>query len=242
MKKLILPVLLLFFLASCSDDIQDNSPSLQGNSDYGFFHSLDPVVESNEDGTFSIVGKKGSRVLKLTVSSLSLGAEYELGGDSPNVATFTTADSLVYSTDSLGEGVIKIKEVVGDYVTGTFNFNARVNGVTGDTLNFNEGHFFSVPMAGANGGDDENPEDLSPDCFEAMLGYNEAFSAFVDAGYNEEASEVMQEKCSALSDAIEHVIDECGDDEGVFQSQLDQLDCSAEYWDEWDWDDDDFDW
>lgn len=237
MKRYFLSLLIMMFLMSCSDDIKTNTPSMQVNVGTGFFHDLDAKAFTNEDGTITIAGEDGSRKLNLTFTSLSSG-EYELGGNSPNTAVYTSSSGVVYSTDSLGDGVVKINSADSGGIYGSFNFNARVNGHTGDTLNFSQGALFGIPMAdGSLDGDVDLPGDASPECIAATMNYFSAFEAFVEAGMDEEPSEVMQEKCAALKEAIEQMMDHCGELEDALQEQYDMLDCSAENWDDWDWDD-----
>lgn len=237
MKKYLIPVLLLLFLVSCSDDIETNTPSMQGQTSFGFFHDLDAKIYTNDDGSMTIAGETGSKKLHLTLESISADTEYELGGNSLNIAEYTSSSGVFYSTDSLGDGTIKIISADEDGVFGSFGFNARVDGHSGDTLNVSQGALFGIPMAegSLNGDEDDSlfPDDPSEECYLAMMAYLDAFEAFNDAGYNDEPSEVMQETCAALKIAIENAIETCGDMEGVLQDQYDMLDCSAEEWDDW---------
>lgn len=236
MKKYLIPVLLLLFLVSCSDDIETNTPSMQGQTSFGFFHDMNAKVYTNEDGSMTIAGEDGSKKLHLTLQSISTDTVYELGGSSPHVAEYTNISGVLYSTDSLGDGTINITSADEDGVFGSFGFNARVDGHTGDTLNISQGALFGIPMAeGSLDGDDDTsfPDDPSEECAAAMVAYLDAFEAYNEAGYDEESSEIMQQRCAELKVAIEDVIDVCGDEEGVFQGQHDLLDCSAEEWDDW---------
>ncbi|HLS29585.1 MAG TPA: DUF6252 family protein [Flavobacteriaceae bacterium] len=238
MKKYFIPVLLLLLLVSCSDDIETNTPSMQGQTSFGFFHDLDAKVYTNEDGSMTIAGEDGSKKLNLTLQSISAGQEYELGGSSLNVAEYTSNSGVFYSTDSLGEGTIKISSVDQDGVFGSFGFNARVNGHTGDTLNVSQGALFGIPMAEGSLNPDDDidvpmPDNASEECMAAMFEYYEAFQAFNNAGFNDEPSDVMQQKCTELKTAIQNAIDVCEEAEDILQGQYDMLDCSADNWDDW---------
>ncbi len=231
MKKYILPLLMILFLTSCSDDIETNSPGLQAETDLGFFHTLEPVVYTNEDGTFSIVGEQGSKKIELTLTSITEGEEYELGGESPNVATYLTEDEVLYSTDSLGDGSVKIKTVENGEIYGSFGFNARVNGHTGDTLNFSQGAFFGVPMAdgSANNDDEDDLENLAPDCLEAYNDAMEAFEAYYEAIDSEDENwEEIAEACNNYKDAVYNLLEVCGEDDLIddeLVEGIEDLDC-----------------
>lgn len=249
MKKYFLPLLLILFLASCSDDIKTNSPGIQAQTDFGYFHTLKTEAYTNDDGTITIHAKEGSKVLNLTVESVSSNSEHELGGQSLNVADYTSNDGVFYSTDSLGEGMIRIKSADSDGIYGSFHFNARINGHTGDTLNFSQGAFFAVPMV--DGSLEGQPDldldgEYSEDCTAAMIVYSSKLSDFITAQMDEESSEVLQEKCAAFKQALGSMLEICGDEMDeetydAFNFMYEEVDCSAEYWDqwdgeEWDWD------
>lgn len=247
MKKYFLPLLLVFFALSCSDDIETNTPGIQAQTDFGYFHTFDTQVYTNDDGTFTIQALDGSKTLNLTLTSLTAGSTYELGGQSPNVATYIGKNGVLYSTDSLGDGTIRIKTTDENGVYGSFSFNARVNGVTGDTLNFSQGAFFGVPMSDGDLGDidvPDLPDGISAECGAAFMDYQVTFSAFVQAVMDDESSEVLQEKCAAAKQAIEVVMSVCDLDEidpdGVMQMHYDFFgDCTGNFddiWDDLDWD------
>lgn len=234
MKNYILPLLMILFLVSCSDDIETNTPGLQAETDLGFFHTLNPEAYTNEDGTITIVGEQGAKQLKLTLTSITEGEEYELGGESQNVATYLTDEEVLYSTDSLGDGIVKIKTTENGEIYGSFGFNARVNGHTGDTLNFSQGAFFGVPMVdGSLDDEDENedlPEDIDEDCLEAYNEAMEAFEAYYAAIDSEDDDnwEEIAEACNHYKDAVYNLIEVCGDDEMLddeIVEEVENLDC-----------------
>lgn len=244
MKKYFLPLLLVLFAVSCSDDIKTNSPGIQAQTDFGYFHTFDTQVYDNDDGTYTIQALDGSKTLNLTITGLSSGVDYELGGESMNVATYQGKDGVLYSTDSLGDGVVKIKSNEEAGVFGTFSFNARVNGHTGDTLNFSQGAFFGVPISGGAPVDNPDlPSNGSDECQMASLNYYNAFSALVQAGLDDASAAEMQEKCMAAKQALEELFEICDMDEidpdGVLQEHYNMFgDCSGEFTDGWDedWD------
>src|SRR5699024_1122967 len=148
---------------SCFDDIETNTPGLQAETDLGFFHTLNPEAYTNEDGTITIVGEQGAKQLKLTLTSITEGEEYELGGESQNVATYLTDEEVLYSTYSLGDTIIKIKSPENGDIYGSFGINARVNGHTVDTLNLSQGAIVGVPMADRSLDYEDDDEDLPED-------------------------------------------------------------------------------
>ena len=222
MKRLILPVLAIFIMAGCSDDVSFNTPSIQGMVGGHLFHSMDPVGQTNGNGTLTIKGEDGSQSIALTISSANIGQEYEFGGDSENVATFQTSDGVLYSTDTAGVGTLKVKGNENNQISGTFYFYATPNGGEGDTLNISQGAFFGVPVGGA-GGDVGVPGDVDADCVQAILNATQAGEEWQDAQENGSAEEI-QEACENYKAAIENVIENC-DDAADWEEILDNLDC-----------------
>ncbi len=231
MKKLLYPLLLLLFLASCSDEVQFNTPSIQGTTDAGFFHAFDAVAHKNEDGSVSLVGKEGSRQLTIKLPSVVEGAHYELGVDTATIAKFTTVDGVIYSTDTTGNGEVFLKSIENGVLSGEFHFNARVNGVEGDTLNFSQGAFLSVPYGNAESeGDsiDVPGETLPPvttDCDEAATQVAAAAQAY-EGAQNSGDQAAITEACQAYATALQQQIEVCGDDSGALQQILEGLPCN----------------
>lgn len=239
MKKYIIPILLMVFLAGCSDDIVKDEPSIRGqtNTD-GYFLTTDVAAHQNSDSTLTIYGEKGSKTITINLSSMSVGVDYVFGLDSINSATFKTGQG-VYSTGTVGDGKVTIDKIGENTISGTFNFNAPITQgdsiVEGDSIvdsfNFNKGSFFDIPLVDEELGGDDNdspiidPEDpVSPACQLAQVQTQVAKVTYEDA-QEDGSDEDIQEACLDYQEALENEINECGDDSGNLQDILDNLDC-----------------
>lgn len=217
MKKYLIPVLLLVVLVSCSDDIESNTPSIQGIVNKQFFRASDASGETSQGGSVTLTGTDAAQTITLKTESTTPGI-YELGENPNNVATFETIDSLFYSTGTIGNGQIEITDKKDGKISGTFYFNARVNGTTGDTLNFNKGSFFSVPITGMSA------PPVVTNCEEATTVVDAALTTYNDALANGTAEDIQQ-ACQAYKTALEGQIEACGDESGNIQAIIDGLDC-----------------
>lgn len=236
MKKYIIPVLLILFLTACSDDIKKvDSPSIQGETSYGFFHTTDVSAHLNgadsinDGGSITIKGKRNGREITLTLNSMTPGAQYELGIDSTNMASYKVNDVL-YTTGTTGEGQVILESIEDGKLSGTFHFYAYGED-TGDTLSFSQGAFYNISFNGGFGDVDKDtltpPDSIPPvilDCENATANVGEASDAYEEA-QTTGSEEDIQEACQAYRNALEAQIIACGDDSGNIQQILDGLDC-----------------
>lgn len=230
MKKFILPLIALLFLAACSDDVQFNNPSIQGRIDHAaYFHTFEVSAGQNADGSLVMLGKQGSRQLELTLSSMQANTEYILGGDSGNQAIFKTIDDQVFKTQPDGEGYVYISSTSENALTGYFGFTAYTHELLPDTLHFSEGTFFEIPLTspGDWGGQPEpgDPEPMS--CDDAVEASGQASLAYTQAVQSGTPEEIMT-ACIDYRAALETQIEICGDQNGFVQQQIDNLDCGDE--------------
>lgn len=158
MKKLSIVILSIITLLGCSNDIEFNSPAMQGNKNGELWRSLYYAADIDFGGLV-IEGGDNSEILLLVTSDDGRGT-YQLGGNSASYARFTDTNGVVYSTqntpaDSLqlypsdGEIIVESfdNNVTPKPVTGTFWFNAYTeDGSQG--INFNEGRFYRIPLVG----------------------------------------------------------------------------------------------
>lgn len=149
MKNLffILSVMLLF--SSC-ENLEDNSPALQGTVDHVVFKAVYARAIANVDGSYTIEGNNEVEEMTLHISSPEIGTYY-IGEGFPNSATFETINGVIYSTSSAGEGKIIVSnwDTSINAISGTFNFSAAIPGV--DTITVNNGVFYEVPYIGGSG-------------------------------------------------------------------------------------------
>lgn len=226
MRKLILPLIALFFLVACSDDIRFNNPSMQGRIDTrDYFHTFDVSAEQNSNGSVVITGKQGSRILKLNLGSLVSGNSYSLGGESQNQASFKTVNGILYRTDFGGEGIVHISSVEGNAVSGSFSFTAWNDSEPDDVLHISQGSFYDIPLKNGDGSDEPPVNGNQPEnCDEAVEASGMASLAYTQAVQSGSAEEIMT-ACVQYRTALELQIELCGDQNGFIQQQIDGLDC-----------------
>jgi hypothetical protein len=151
MRNLLLLFSTLLLASSCSETIETNTPALQGEVDNVFFRAVTSNATINTDGSVTISGETALETIEVTAESLEVGT-YLFGSDSNSEANFTTFDDAFYTTDNSGNGKIVISNIEEGKITATFNFNARRPGIN-DTLNFQEGIIYEVPITNAVPGD-----------------------------------------------------------------------------------------
>lgn len=215
---------------SCGDEVEFNSPSIQGNKDGNFWRAQYFAADIDYGG-FIIEGGKQGETLQL-VTSNDVRGTFNLGGDNANVAIFRDATGRVYSTANEAdpsltlypaEGQIIVEDISNTEpktITGTFWFTA----FTADGLhavNFNndlDGAFYQVPLVGGLVAIDNGSV-----CLQATQATSLALSA-----YN--ATDITMpnytEVCNAYKDALNAKITACGDQNGSIQAMVDSLgDC-----------------
>ncbi|TQD40474.1 DUF6252 family protein [Haloflavibacter putidus] len=218
MQKYLILLLIACLSFSCSDEIESNSPAIQGEVDGVFFRANSSFVVKNEDNTYTIKGETGFEEIALTVDTIKLGS-YTLGQNNLNKATFTNSDQEVFTTGTNGYGEIEITKLEGNTVSGQFYFDAY--SATGDTLNFNKGYFFFVPRQNPTPGGEETT------CPEATETREAAALIYQEA--NPENAEEFILACNAYKDALLQEIEICGDENGELQAMIDTLgDCEDE--------------
>ena len=146
MKKFLLLTGFILSFFSCSDDLQFNTPSFQGEKDNVFWRAQEFSAISNQDGSMRIVGKNRGESVILNITNTNPGT-YTLGPGTANSAVFKTTDGINYLTNSRnaeGEIVIEAIDFEQQNFTGTFRFNAESS--EADIINFNKGIFYKVPL------------------------------------------------------------------------------------------------
>ncbi|HIB36534.1 DUF6252 family protein [Mesonia sp.] len=212
MKNLTLLLLFALVAISCGDDIESNTPSIQGEVNGEFFRSSSSTAYINADESVTLTGETGLDKITLKTAALEIG-EYALGNGSQNEAAYEVGMLSVYATGTNGDGLIEITRIQNNTVSGEFYFNA----INGDTLNVNKGSFFDVPIV--NG----SPE--SQDCSDATLEVSDALNAYSSL---EPTDEGYEEACNNYAEALQNKIDACGDAEGTLADLLAALDCTEE--------------
>lgn len=223
MKKYLFVFLLPLLFVNCSDDIESNTPAIQGELDGILFRATDAEATLNDDGTIVLSGAAANETLTLKTAEFEVG-DYQLGESTVNEASFEDLNGDTYLA---GEGQISIKKIENNTLYGEFYFDAYKDGVS-DTINFNKGSFFGVPLVNApsvtpdDGDGDDEPTISCADATEAA-----SSAAIAYQTVNPLDAEAFQAACTAYQEALQTQIDACGDPEGSLQEILDGLDCES---------------
>ena len=178
MKRILLLPLLALLVASCSQEIEDNSPALQAVvNDSILYKSIDARAFFNDQGDLVINGT--TDVEKLNLLFRSTNGPQGFGSCCANVAAFENVDGRVFSTAPNGEGFARVN-VTDRFVSGSFNFTAYRPG-NRDTLTFSKGVFFEVPLVAPFDADEDDDDGAVPDSFTARVN-TVSFNPTVTAG------------------------------------------------------------
>lgn len=143
MKRIVLLLFTAVIAFSSCENIEDNSPAMQGMVDSVFFKALDVRAQQNEDGSYLLQGINQEEILTLQISAAQVG-RYELGPGQPNFAIYEDGAGNQYSTSPLGSGFIDLTDscVSCGTLTGSFQFMAINEGI--DSIQVNRGFFFEA--------------------------------------------------------------------------------------------------
>ncbi len=157
MKKTALILLVFISIFNCADNIEFNTPAIQGNKDGNLWRAQSYVADIDFGG-WLIEGRNNSGTLQLVTTADTRGT-FSVGGQSANVAIFKDFDGTVYSTANApdpslslypADGEIIVQDILNTEtktIIGTFWFHAyTADGLR--TLTFNEGVFYKVPIVG----------------------------------------------------------------------------------------------
>ncbi|HLT52663.1 MAG TPA: DUF6252 family protein [Flavobacteriaceae bacterium] len=231
MKRLALLTIMMlsvFVFTNCAEELEFNTPSIQGQKD-GRFWRANYQSADIDFGGFLIEGGDNYEKLQLITATDTRGT-FQLGGTSQSMAIFTDADGTVYSTANAphpsvsvypADGEIIVEDITNanpKEVIGTFWFNAyTADGMK--TVNFNKGVFYKVSLVGGlTAGTNEG------DCMAAQQ--TTALAAQAYAGITTSDPNYTS-FCNAFKDALNAQISACGDTGGALQATLDSLgDCT----------------
>jgi len=224
MKKLALILVVFVTVFSCGDELQFNSPAIEGNYNGNPWKAVSYAADIDFGG-FLVQGTNNIETIQLITQDDTAGV-YNLGGDNPSVAIVKDANGVVYSTANEpdpsftlypAEGQIivqSIQDTNPKIMTGTFWFYAfSSDGLR--TVNFNEGVFHKVPIVGGLVALDN----LSS-CLQATQQVN---SALVALDATDTTMPDYTDLCNAYKTALVSKIDICGDPDGSDQVLVDSL-------------------
>lgn len=173
MKKYFLIALAAVSFVSCEEELGINTPTFEALNGYTFWRATKMTANFN-DGDLVIVGANDSENITLYIEDYELGKEYTLGTSNFNVATYSKVqDDVVYNystSSTTGKGYIKL-EPAENQVQGTISgtFYAEMVPVDpavvlpdAETVNFNKGVFFRIPVNYPTVDQPETPENPAP--------------------------------------------------------------------------------
>ncbi|QRM88340.1 hypothetical protein FG167_03590 [Lacinutrix sp. WUR7] len=224
MKKVFLFVVTALLMVSCGEELEFNTPALQGKKDGTLWRADYYSAEINSSGELIISGGRGSEIVTLRMGA-AVGT-YVLGEGSSSEAGFTSVQDIAYSTNNEpseiilnypadGEIVIEKYSASGSKVSGTFWFNAfSASGL--NKVNYSQGVFYEVPISGGGGS-------TVVSCDGAVIASQAALTIY--EATNNTSSEYPP-ACNAYKAALMQQITSCGDDTNTLQDIIDGLDCT----------------
>ncbi len=140
-------------LSGCSNDLQFNSPALQGNKNYKLWRAKYYDAVLAENGSFTIMSGDNIEKLSITLTALQEGT-YSLSDTSGSEIEFVDSENVRYSTRNSPAakgkvdpqiGTLTITKIENNTLTGSFVFIA----FTADGMNsvgFNDGVMYRIPF------------------------------------------------------------------------------------------------
>lgn len=225
MKKIFLFIVSALLMVSCGEDLEFNTPALQGKKDGTLWRADFYSAEINSSGQLIINGGSGSESVSLKMGSANVGT-YVLGEGSSSEAIFTSIQDVAHSTNNEPDEIIQIYPADGEIeitgysdsgnkVSGTFWFNAfSESGL--NKVNYSQGIFYEIPVSGGGGTNVVSCDDA--------VAASQAALAVYEAADN--TSSDYPPACNAYKAALMQQITSCGDDTNTLQGIIDGLDCT----------------
>ncbi|RZJ69352.1 DUF6252 family protein [Flavobacterium sp.] len=158
MKKIFLLLFTAIALSSCTEDLRDNNPTLEGLRNGSRWRAPGAVARLASDGSVTLSGGNQFETLTLMLPTAN-PANYTLGTNNNAKVTYVVIEDASTKTFQTGTGVGNGQIIVEEYdevkktITGTFRFNAidddavdPQDPTAAETMNFIEGHFYKVPV------------------------------------------------------------------------------------------------
>ncbi|MCF1191059.1 DUF6252 family protein [Mangrovimonas sp. AS39] len=231
MKKIYVLLLAVLSLVGCQDEVEFNSPAVQGRFNGDYWKAVSMTGDYDEAGRVVITARSRYETLTIRVNAPSQGQTYQLGGESgtnSRMAALELSNGDLYSTNYLNDGESFMYPPDGEVtitrwnpdlreISGEFWFNAY-NETGDETVNFSEGVFFDIVMPYVGGGDD------IMSCDEAVSAAATALQAYQAASPTDANYVVV---CNNYKEALMDQQVACGDATGVLQGIIDGLNCEA---------------
>ena len=146
MQRIITLILITFLTFSCSNEIEFNTPAIQGDINYESWFAKSFQAAFTDNGGIKMIAINKDESLVLTTNDISEGV-YTLDKTAISSAIFEDANFISYSTLNNGDGEIIIENYDSENLTisGTFKFNSYSE--SGELVNFINGIFYKIPIA-----------------------------------------------------------------------------------------------
>ena len=145
--KRIKPLIFFFLMIlSCSNDLEFNTPSVEGTKDYGLWKAENFYAEIDNDAIKIMARNPNNELLTLAIHGL-FEQSYILSNTSQSEVIFKDSELNIFSTKNNGDGEIIVENYddLNFTITGTYRFNAY--SANGEVVNFIDGVFYNVPIA-----------------------------------------------------------------------------------------------
>ncbi len=153
MKRMVKFLVIVLVLTSCAKEIEFNSPSFQGNREYGLWKAEFMSADIDDNGVLMIRASRNTETVILIIPSSANGI-YPFGENNSMEAQYIDDNGVVYSTNNRPDPSVSIYPEIGylnlngmdnTNFTGTFEFLAFDE--TGlNAIGFNVGEFYRVPL------------------------------------------------------------------------------------------------
>ncbi|SFN41570.1 hypothetical protein SAMN04487989_101294 [Bizionia echini] len=225
MKKLFVLALAFVTVFSCGDEIEFNSPALQGKKDGERWKALFYNASYDDTGRLIITGGDNFESITLNIETLAIG-NYSVGIGNSSFAEFIDLEDVTYSTNNEpdpdfslypADGLITISryDAINNTVSGEFYFNAYSEAGL-KTVTLSEGVFFDLPLPTGAG-----PNVMS--CDDALAQVALTRTVFEDTPTT---SDDYSANCNAYRQALVNQQNACIDSDGSIQAIIDSLYCN----------------
>lgn len=231
MKNIIFVLGFALLFSGCSDEVQFNTPAIQGFKDGELWRAIYQAADIDFGGLVIEGGNNAETLLFVTVDDGR--GTYTFGLNSPNEARFKDANGVVYSTKNAPDPSVSVYPSDGQIVIQSFDNNATPKTLTGtfwfnaytadglQRINFNEGHVYRVPLVGgldASTVDATESNDIN--CVDALIAVGAAALNFYSVNTS---SSNYTPLCNHYKNSLQLQKDKCGDSNGNLQASIDNL-------------------
>ncbi|MGY0391588.1 DUF6252 family protein [Bizionia sp. KMM 8389] len=224
MRKIVALAITFITLFSCGDEIEFNTPAVQGKKDGVRWKATYFNARFDDADKLLITGGDNFETIYLHLADLAIG-DYPLGIGSTSYAEFLDYDDISYSTnnehnsdfsDYPAEGLISVTryDAANNIISGEFYFSAYSNDGL-KVVHFSEGVFFDIPLPVGAG-----PNLMS--CEEAQTLVDQAETLYLNTPTT---SAEYTANCNAYREALVNLQIACVDGDGSIQAIIDTLYC-----------------